>query len=323
MTPRCEAVTFENRQGLTLFGIVHEPAAIHTSDCAVILLSPGVKSRVAPHRLYNKIAAVFASAGLRVLRFDFHGLGDSAGSLDVTLLQDLYGSIQSGRYVGDTLDAIDWMESRYGCRRFILAGLCGGALTGLLAAQHDARVVGLVGLGMPVMLQGSGQDYRRYLTQGQLRGIQAKYQRKLWSAAAWRRLLTFQTDYRLLLRALTSGARHAPPTTTTDDNSNPLFPPALEAVLERHAPVLLVFGDADRLCWEFQEKYFGRYGAALARYREFLELRVLPGANHVFGAPESQTAMLALVETWGRERFGLSASPMVVPAMGERAASVI
>ena len=46
------AVTFPNRQGLGMFGVLHLPASGANTDLAVILLSPGVKMRVGPQRLY-------------------------------------------------------------------------------------------------------------------------------------------------------------------------------------------------------------------------------------------------------------------------------
>ena len=81
-------------------------------------------------------------------------------------LSDFYGATQLGRYVGDTLAAMDWMQRTYGTTSFIAAGLCGGALTGLLTAARDPRIVGLVGLSIPVILDGSDRDASRYMTAG-------------------------------------------------------------------------------------------------------------------------------------------------------------
>src|SRR5215211_1646058 len=95
-------VTFPNRDGHALAGMLHEPNVRGTRRSGVILLSPGIKSRVAPHRLYCKLAAAIAANGFPVLRFDFYGLGDSQGSLAETQVADVYRAIQLGRYVDDT-----------------------------------------------------------------------------------------------------------------------------------------------------------------------------------------------------------------------------
>ena len=172
---RTHVATFANRDGHMLVGILHEPVAQARRDVAIILLSPGVKNRVAPHRLYNKMAAEYASLGFWVLRFDFYGLGDAEGEVGERLLADLYRSIQLGRYVDDTRCAMDWMQHTYGIPKFVLGGLCGGAITGLLAGAKDHDVVGLLGLGVPVILDGSNVDKVRNLTVGQIGGLRAKY----------------------------------------------------------------------------------------------------------------------------------------------------
>ena len=114
-------VTFANRRGERLVGIVHPPAD-RGSDTAVVLLSPGVKTRVAPHRLYNKLTETLVAQGYWVFRFDFYGLGDSEGEVDETYLADLYGSVALGRYVDDTRDALDWMQRHYRCSASWSAG---------------------------------------------------------------------------------------------------------------------------------------------------------------------------------------------------------
>ena len=64
MSALTHAVRFANRQGLGLVGIVHEPAADRRLDVAVVLLSPGVKNRVAPHRLVQQDGGDVRGAGL-------------------------------------------------------------------------------------------------------------------------------------------------------------------------------------------------------------------------------------------------------------------
>ena len=68
------------------------------------------------------------------------------------MLADVYNNIEVGRYVGDTRSAIQWLRKQFGARRFILGGLCGGAITALLAAEREPEVEGLLSLGMTVTL---------------------------------------------------------------------------------------------------------------------------------------------------------------------------
>ena len=206
---RHAAVTFTNRKGMRLFGIVETPDTVAAEDFALLLLSPGVKMRVGPQGLYRRMTDEFVRLGIPVFRFDFHGLGDSEGTLSEENLRDVYNHIEVGRFVDDTVEAMNWMQQTYGCRRFLLSGRCGGAITGLLAGERDSRVAGLLGLGITPVLASRAADASRYMTIGQVEQSQQMYLRRLLHPTAWFRLLTFQADNRLIRRMLAHWARRA------------------------------------------------------------------------------------------------------------------
>ena len=133
-----QPVTFANRRGERLVGIVHAPAD-GGGDTAVVLLSPGVKTRVAPHRLYNKLAEALVAQGYWVFRFDFYGLGDSEGEVAEAYLADLYGSVALGRYVDDTRDALDWMSGTIRSSGSSSAGCAAAPSPGSWPARRSAR----------------------------------------------------------------------------------------------------------------------------------------------------------------------------------------
>ena len=99
--------------------MLHQPRN-RKSETVVILLSPGIKGRVAPHRLYVKMAQRFSQIGLTTLRFDPEGQGDSEGEIEEDFTAEVYASIELGRLVNDTIDAMDWMQANHGSQRFIL-----------------------------------------------------------------------------------------------------------------------------------------------------------------------------------------------------------
>jgi len=323
-------VTFPNRDGLRLFGILHQPARPRQGHVAVLLLSPGVKMRVAPHRLYIKMAERFVDLGYPVLRFDFHGLGDAEGEAPEALLADLYGATQVGRYIADTVAAMDWMQQHHGISRFVASGLCGGALTGLLAAARDPRIVALLGLSIPVILDGSTVDASKYMTDAQLKGTRLRYLRalRLWDPQAWRswsRFLTFQSHYSLIVRALARpirarfGARgpSRPEEAAAPDNTNPHFAPALLGMLRSSRPIGLVFAGTDRLLFEFEVKFLQRHRAALAPHEHLFDMHVTPQANHIFSMQEWQRDMLdhccRWLESWDTPAAA-GLAPEAVPA---------
>ena len=307
------AVTFANANGDTLFGIVHRPERART-DIGIVLLSPGVKSRVAPHRLYVKMARHFAARGITVLRFDFAGLGDSTGVVKEAMLADLYRSIQLGRYTDDTLRAIEWMREHAGVHRVVLSGLCGGAITGLLAARHSAHVAGLLGIGLPVILDGTAVDKVANMTAGQLRSLRERYLAKVVNPDAWLRVLTLKTDFRLALTSLLGARRfgtRAPQRETPavlGDNGNPAFPPALLDLLKHQRPLLLMFSGADRLCWEWQEKFADPHRAAIASYSDILTVAVIEKANHVLTFSAWQEETLHHSDRWLEKHFPVDAA---------------
>jgi hypothetical protein len=311
MTARITPVSFLNRDGLQLFGMLHQPAQPRADGTAILLLSPGVKMRVAPHRLYTKLADRFVALGYPVLRFDFHALGDAGGSAPEALLADFYQATQLGRYVGDTVTAMNWMQREYGTKRFIAAGLCGGALTGLLTAAQDPRIVALLGLSIPVILDGSNVDASKFMTDWQLHGNRARYLRKLrlWDPTVWRswvRLASGRSHYSLILRAVTRPfvarlERANPPAAVTStapaDNTNPLFAPALLGML-RDRQVLLIFGATDRLLAEFEVKFRQRHATAFAQASANCQIHVTPAGNHIFSFGEWQRDMLDRCCEW-------------------------
>lgn len=301
-------VAFDNRAGLRLFGVLHMPLG-PVGPVGVLLLSPGVKMRVGPHGLYRRMTETFLAAGLPVLRFDFFGLGDSEGELPEELLRDVYNHIEVGRFVNDALDAMDWMQAECGTQRFIVSGLCGGAVTGLLAGSRDPRVAGLLGLGITPLLASRAARPGDYMTSGQLQRMREGYLRKLFKPSAWLRLLTFKSDYRVIWKAL-APKRPAPATAATTpsptaepDNTNPLFPPAFFKMLSTGRPMLLVFGGADRLTWEFEEKFVARHREALAQLPANYQVHVVPRANHVLSLEEWQQEMLGVSRAWLQQWF--------------------
>ena len=100
--------------------------------------------------MHNKVvyhtAKAFSHFGIPVLRFNFRGTGLSEGAHD------------DGRgEVDDVHAALDWLTTRFNLP-ILFAGFSFGSNVGLRASCGDARVRGLVGLGLPV--RAAGRDYR-------------------------------------------------------------------------------------------------------------------------------------------------------------------
>lgn len=299
-----EPVRFANPAGQVLHGMLHEPASEAARGVCILLLSPGVKGRVGPHRLYLKLAQPLVAAGFHVLRFDYYGLGDSEGDLGERVMADMYNSIQGGRYVEDTIAAMDWMHRHHGIERFVGSGLCGGSISALLTAVRDRRIDSLLGIGLPSTLEGGAQNFDRFMTRGQLRQEGRGYLRKIFRAEAWMRFLSGRSGYTHIIRSVRellfpSKAKPAPVAPgAVPDNANPLFAPAFLRLLGTKRPILLVFSSGDRHRFNFGEKFEERFAAEIARTGHGWQLHVIDGANHVMSDPRWIDEMLAVTTAW-------------------------
>ena len=101
--------------------------------------------------MHNKVVyhamKAFSSFGLPVLRFNFRSVGLSEGEHDEGLGEQ-----------EDVRAALDWMTSRFNLP-ILFAGFSFGSNVGLRACCGDARVKGLIGLGLPVRAEGRDYDY--------------------------------------------------------------------------------------------------------------------------------------------------------------------
>lgn len=88
-----------------------------------------------------RTAQAFNEAGIVALRFNFRGVGTSTGSYD-----EGHGEQDDARA------ALDWLEARYPSLPLLVGGFSFGSMVGLRVGSEDERVVGLLGLGLPVEL---------------------------------------------------------------------------------------------------------------------------------------------------------------------------
>src|SRR6266699_5140047 len=139
---REEAVLFGEVK--SLMGILTDPPMRNGNHAkpAVILLNPGIVHRVAPGRIYVRMARALAAMGFVVLRFDFSGIGDSAVRYDHLPFDK--------SAVRETQDAMHFLQAKKGIERFILLGGCSGARVALQTACCDQRVIGTLLINLQI-----------------------------------------------------------------------------------------------------------------------------------------------------------------------------
>ncbi len=133
-----QAVTFGNDQSLV--GILGIPKKIKKqNDLGIIFLNAGLLHHVGPFRMNVEFCRKLAKEGYISLRFDCSAIGDSGR---VSKNDDYLSQVRK-----DVISAMDMLESRQGCSRYVLIGLCTGADHAHRAMVADQRVVGGIFLG--------------------------------------------------------------------------------------------------------------------------------------------------------------------------------
>lgn len=125
-------IQFGENRGLV--GIATLPTTLDAERPAVIILNAGLIHRVGPFRVNVELARRLAERNWLVFRIDQSGLGDSAPRPGALSYEE--------RAVLDARDAMDVLSARFGVKRFIVVGLCAGALSTHRTALEDDRVVG-------------------------------------------------------------------------------------------------------------------------------------------------------------------------------------
>lgn len=141
----------------------------------VVLINAGVIHRVGPHRSAVKLARALAPLGVTVLRFDLSGIGDSRLSTRAMPYHE--------QAVEDVRDALDMMRAEFGLQRFVLFGICSGAVHACSTALADDRVAGVVlfdGYAFPTWKTplATAWQMARLLPPGQLLGKALRQARK-------------------------------------------------------------------------------------------------------------------------------------------------
>lgn len=133
--------------GAWLFGWVHQSDSSR-GQCGVIISAPLGHEQIHAHRSLRHLADALAEAGFSVMRFDYHGTGDSTGvDEDADRLTTWLANLRS---------AIDWMRGEFGCAEISVIGIRLGATLAMQVAVEEP-LVDLV-LWAPVV---KGQSYVR------------------------------------------------------------------------------------------------------------------------------------------------------------------
>jgi len=283
MTDSTESVA---RFGEELLGIMTLPGRMAPGAPACLLLNTGIMNRVGPHRLNVKIARSLAAAGVPSLRMDLSGLGDSPAAR-TPLRAD-------ARAVQDLQAAMDHLQQTLGIDRFVVFGLCSGAINGYRLALADPRVTGLMMFDGFVYPTFRTALLRRWF---RLRRMSwPERLRKVRDRLLWRRgrpaprglvgdgLLEFQFQ---------------PP-------SRSEFAQAMDTLVRRGLSVFLFYSGSYADGHNYRGQLRDAFGKAM--FLDHVRYDFMPDVDHTLTPLETQRRVIGLIRDWVQSLAGRTAS---------------
>ena len=165
-----------NCQNQTLIGVLHKPDGddLITSP-GVLIVVGGPQYRVGSHRQFVLLARSLCQRGIPVLRFDYRGMGDSAGDAQIfeNINEDIKAALQ------------EFAHQMPMVNQFVIWGLCDAASAALFYAYTDKRITGLVLLNPWVRTEaGRAKAY-----------LKNYYLERFFSRDLWHKLFSGQFDF--------------------------------------------------------------------------------------------------------------------------------
>lgn len=281
----------------TIFGLF-TPAPAPTG-AAVLILSGGLHgtSTVGRNRTFLRMAERLADAGYHVLRFDYHGIGESTG------LAGGFGS--DAPFATDAVAAARWLEGQ-GIDKIVLMGKCFGARLAWAAAGDIDGLAGVIAIDTPMRHYGKGERRitehahagvvelaRQTLRPGTLRGILDPKRRSSYRLIARAKLRALGDR----MKGIASSEGNA-----ADGVSRSLVR-SFERLVERQVPVLFLYGIEDAGYRAFQQAGEGQLGRLIERAGALTDVQTLAGEVEGFAYAELQELVVDAIIVWLDRRF--------------------
>ncbi len=260
----------------TLFGVLTEPAD-QPSRVNLLAVCPG--SWIPSWhrgRMWVRLAHTLVDDGVRTLRFDYHGVGESTGRSEFSLEWPHVQDADSAYRV--------LMEGQR--RHPYLVGTCFGARTAAAFAASKGGTAGLVFLALPVRDERSNSELVRRVSPRRLAGKLADRNHRRRYAKVLRSRFR---NLGLLFRSRVSRSARQPHNFADD----------LAGIIRRGIPCLLVYGTADNeYRWFQQAVENGKLGEVLRSGGDLVEVKLVEGRFHGFASEQSQTTAIEIVREW-------------------------
>lgn len=293
-TSLAEVPAFIPSGGDRLLGVLTKPT-VPPLGCAAIVLPAGTSPlSTARNQVPVRICRDLAALGFHAIRIDYHGAGDSTGTLE--------GMSLGEPFVEDVAGAVQWLQQQ-GLKRFVFIGSCFGARTALAVAAQVEGLTGLILMSMPVADFGvgdrSGLDaalgwgittyLRKTLRLRTIRGLFDPHHRRVYARyarAKWKTLVTRSGDRR---------------PRDWRDLTSPKLIQSMEDVARRRIPVLMLYGTDDGYRQGFLQASEGELGRVLRSAPQTIKHQTVAGQLHGFTRLDVQGLAIKTVLDWSGE----------------------
>ncbi len=283
----------------TLFGVHTHPE--RPNGVGIVLVQGGDTVNVSMHRnrLAVRLARHLASDGYHVIRFDYHGLGESTGVIKRLHLHH--------PFTDDVEGAAAYLRS-LGLGSIVLVGACFGSRTALSSAPQIPETSAVL-LATP---PSAGYDRTEAQSEWMARDASlADYAKRAASFDKLKAAVTDKGRRQLYVKLGTKKLKQVWKKLLTKAGVkkgdglewvSPMLLDPLEEMVNRNVPVLFVFGTKDPLANEFRRAMGGRLGQIMARSDGSVRLvDDIEGLVHGFPSVPVQEAFFDLAVAWINE----------------------
>jgi len=299
---REEVLRFGPKGGF--FGVLTEPVdeSLSRGKPLIIFSNTAGNYRIGPNRMYVEMGRKLATLGLRSVRMDVSGIGDSVIWEDEGLNHP-YGD----QLTEDVRTLMRHLEKQGRADRFGVAGLCSGAFVAYHTAVADPAVTSIVLINPQTFKWEEGMSLDvNPLTR---RDASEYYKRRFFSKEAWMKMLRGGVDPRHAFDAvrgrIVDSARakiaRAKAKLSNDASKGSEVARAFDAMGARGVDVFIVFSGNDPGIDNLNEKVGASMGAL--KKRPSFTIATIEGPDHSFTPLWSQEDLQQALVTHVAQRF--------------------
>ncbi len=265
------------------FGILSEPAT--PSPVGVLVLPAHGNAFGGRTRFVHRLSRRLATSGLRTLRIDYEGTGESGGGV---------ATLNAGDPAVDDAEAGARAVIARGHKRIVVVGYCYGARVAMAVFERLPEILAVVLISPPVLPKG-GNEVKR--TVASL--VRGAFEPARWGSLRHR---AGRQRYRSLVRRTFrnkvpwSASRREAMGEARRPKIDPLFLRDLTGLTERGTPTLMVYGESDKLLGDIGRAADARVDDLLAA--SSIEFHRIPGAIHGLRDEVAEDTVIEIVTTW-------------------------